>query len=284
MIKIKPIQERLLKHLAIYKFLTISQCESLKIGHKSKIKLGFQELNKLEFIKFVQYATITTKKGQSERIHFLTYKGVKALLETKEFSDIDQIKFPKSSNSIFKNDYFHRISTINTQISFSLWSKNHNITPLLFERYFDKLGSARNRETTGLLHGATRMDFEDGSFYEPDGVFMYQKQDKNYLFILEVFNGNNSKRVIEQIKKSSQAIIEGLASDKYNHKAPARLLCTFELESNMKSVIENLRVDEDFQYAGIENFFFFSIAEQTWQNFDNWINLFNKTIQLSQQF
>ena len=281
MIIIKPIHERLLIQLASYKFLTISQFAKLGVGHPSKIKTGLQDLREQGLIRHAQYSAVIKKKGSSERIHFLKPKGAKILLESRLELLTSEIKYPKSTNSLFRNDYFHRISTINSQISCIQWLNDNNCRLSFFDRYFDKTGSQRSQDTTGLLSGVTRLLFSDGTHIEPDAIFGYRNgQDKPYLYILEVFNGNDTKRVVQQLTKASQAIIEGLAGDKYHMPVATRLLATFENESNMKAVIERLSQDENFQFDGIDKFFFFALAETIKEDFGVWLNLKGQGVNL----
>ena len=282
MIIINPIKERILQQLAHYKFLTVSQFITLGVGHLSKVREGTGQLTELGLTKHAEYAPTKRKKGQAERIHFLTRKGVKILMEELGYRE-DQIKYPRSVNSIFKSDYFHRISTINTRISYEKWAKENCFEQSFFDTYFDKVGSQRNQEETGALHSLTQIKFHDGHYVQTDAIFSYMKPDmKPKLWMLEVWNGNNTKNVIERMEELRNAIQEGIPSEKYNLQVPSKVINTFEFEGNMKAVIKGLSQKNEFSLGGIENYFYFGLAESIWQNFDDsFVNLKGEKINMS---
>lgn len=271
---INPIKERILKQLAHYKFLTASQLVTLGVGYKTRVWEGLKELEELGLTKHAQYATVTRKRGQADRIHFLTKKAVKVLVEELGYKE-NQVRYPRSINSIFKSDYFHRISTINTWIVIEQWAKAKNFEISFFHTYFDKIGSQRNQEETGILHSVTKIEFGDGHFIQPDAIFSYQKVDRKIkLWIVEVWNGNNTTLIIDRLKELKDAIFQGIPSDKYNLQIATRVINTFEFEGNMKAVIEKLRQDPSFKEDWVVDTFYFGLAESVWQDFEQqFINL-----------
>ena len=282
MIIINPIKERILQQLAHYKFLTVSQFVMLGVGHTSKVREGTRQLSELGLTKHAEYATVTRKKGQADRIHFLTRKGVKILMEELGYRE-EQIRYPRSVNSIFKSDYFHRISTINTRISYEKWARENGFEQSFFDTYFDKVGSQRNQEETGALHSLTQIQFHDGHYVQPDAIFSYVKPDiKQKLWMLEVWNGNNTKNVLDRLEELRTAIQEGIPSEKYGLQVPSRIINTFEYEGNMKAVLHGLSQKNEFSLGGIENYFYFGLAESIWQNFDDsFVNLKGDRVKMS---
>lgn len=279
---INPIKERILKQLAHYKFLTASQLEILGVGHKTRVREGLKELGELGLTKHAQYATVTRKKGQADRIHFLTKKAVKIMVEELNYKE-EEIRYPRSVNSIFKSDYFHRMSTINTWITLEHWAKRHNFEISFFHTYFDKLGSQRNQSEAGALHSITKIEFPDGHFVQPDAIFSYKKIDgKPKLWILEVWNGNNTALIIERLIELKNAILDGIPSDKYNLPIATRVINTFEFEGNMKAVVEKLRQDPNFKDDWVIDTFYFGLAEPIWQDFEHqFYNLTGKQVLIS---
>jgi hypothetical protein len=282
MLIINPIKERILKQLARYKFLTISQLVTLGVGHTTKAREGTKELGEIGLTKHAQYATVTRKKGQAERIHFLTRKAVKIMIEELGYKEQD-IRYPRSVNSIFKSDYFHRISTINTWIAFDIWAKSHTFETFFFNTYFDKAGSQRNQDETGALQSVTRIEFPNGQFFNPDAICAYKKPDgKTKLWIIEVWNGDNTKEIIERFEKIHDAIVQGLPADKYHLQVATRVLNTFEFDGNMKAVMNRMKQDPYFSSDWVANSFFFSNAESAKENFETcFVNLNNEAVLLS---
>jgi hypothetical protein len=281
MIVIKPIQERILAGLARYKFLTVSQMERLKVGHKNWTYIELRELEKGGFTKSVQYGVGTRSGVKTEKLHFLTPKGAKLYVESVKGLSLEQIKYPKSHNTIVKNDFAHRMSMINTQISFDHWTKENGFETIFFDTYFDTVGSNRNKEKGGALRPKTRLDFGGGNFADPDGILLYSTGSKKKLWVMEVFNGNDSGRVVKQLRNICYAILHGITADKYGVKLPERALITFEHEANMKASIERMKQDPYFDMEGIEDFFYFSLAEKTWGDFGgSWVRMDGKRVKL----
>jgi hypothetical protein len=67
-------KKKILRELAIYKFLTVSQMLKLKIGSKNKLYENIQKLVCSGFIKFADYKALLRYGHQLERFHFLTPK------------------------------------------------------------------------------------------------------------------------------------------------------------------------------------------------------------------
>ncbi|GEM_PF-4266585 len=86
-------------------------------------------------------------------------------------------------------------------IAFDEWVNTTKHVKLFFDVYFDTVGSQRDK-SKGTLKRMTRVDLDLENFIDPDGIFAYQDDLVVRLFTLEVANGQDSKRVIEQIKKN----------------------------------------------------------------------------------
>jgi hypothetical protein len=282
MIVIKPIQERILAGLARYKFLTASQMERLEVGHKNWFYIEARDLEKNGFTKSVQYGAGTRNGVKSEKLHFLTPKGAKLYAESVKGVSMEQVKYPKSHNSIVKNDFAHRISMVSTQISYDRWAKANEVETVFFDTYFDTVGSNRNKEKGGTLRPKTRLDFGEGNFADPDGILFYDTGSKKRLWVLEVFNGNDSGRVVKQLRGICYAMLHGITADKHGLKLPERALITFEHEPNMKASIERMKQDHYFQMDGIEDFFFFGLAEKVWSDFgESWVKMTGEAVNLA---
>ncbi len=127
---------------------------------------------------------------------------------------IENIRYPKSTSSIVGRDIAHRVSFVNTQISYDRWRSERGLKNVFFHTYFDKVGSNRNASINGFSRAITRLELGKGVFTEPDGIFCYLKNDIPKFFLLEVHNGNDSERALEQLRSHCFAILEGIASDK----------------------------------------------------------------------
>ena len=113
------LQERIIRQLASYKYLTVSQLTKLQVGHSNRIYINLRLLVSAKLVKFCEYKALLRYGHQLERIYFLTPKGASFLVENTPNLHYDNIRYPKSSTTLFTHDYFHRVSTINTHISFN---------------------------------------------------------------------------------------------------------------------------------------------------------------------
>jgi hypothetical protein len=267
------MQEKILRELATYKYLTVSQLVKLKVGVKNRIYENLTKLEDAGLVKYADYKALLRYGKQLERIHFLTPKGANLLVTNTPNSHLDHIRYPKSSTTLFTHDYFHRVSSINTQISFYNWLCNHKMQLITYANYFDVVGSRKNH-VTDPMHAVTRIEFGNGHFLDPDGIGIYENNEQTKVTLIETYNGKNTKRVIEQLRKHIYVIKHGLASIKYNLEAPTRVCCTFENENAIKAVLKRLQNDPYFQFNNIEYYFFFGVAEQVWEDFENsFVNL-----------
>lgn len=278
---ISPIKERALRSLAHFKYLTVSQSVKLNVGITKRVREAYAELAKQGYTNFVSYEKLHPTIGKVERVHFLTYRGVRLLLGHQKDIEPSSIRYPKN-NVIFKNDYFHRVSNIDTHIAFEIWAKQHDFDVIKYETYFDKVGSQIRNTTKDPLKSCTRIDFGNGHFIDPDSIAIYRKNNKPQIFLIETYNGKDTKRVVEQLRKINYAVLEGLASDKYKINAPTNVFCTFQHHENMIAVQKRLVEDPYFQFEGIEKYYFFGLAEQIKNDFENsFTNLNGEKVKMS---
>lgn len=261
------MQEKILRNLASYKFLTVSQLIWLKAGIKNRLYENIKKLVSGGYVKFADYRTFLRNGGKVERIHFLTPKGATLLVENTPNLHYDDIRYPKSSTTLFTHDYFHRVSSINTQISFDKWITAHDMHLHNFDTYFDVVGS-RIKHLTNPMKAITRIDFGNGHFLDPDGIALYEQQGEKKILLFETYNGKDTKRVMQQLRKHSYVIKQGLAAYKYQCEAVTKVCSTFETQNAMNAVLKRLETDPYFHYEGIENYFFFGVANKVWENFE----------------
>jgi hypothetical protein len=279
---ITPAQEKTLRYLAVYKYLTVSQLFKLSVGGKDYIRKITKLLEKQGLVNVSRYGGIhLITDGKPENIYYLTNKGVKVLLENTDLQP-HEIKHPKNVNSIFSNDYLHRVSTINIHIAFDLWCTQKNCFESTFETYFHTIGSQKKKgDEDTPLQSVTRLSFDNGVYIQPDGVLIAQNSQQLYFFVLEVCNGVDTKRHVQQIKDNIQAIAKGLPTDKYKQPKNPRLLVTVETENQKKLVIERIKKDPFFTGDWSEKAFLLNVAHNVWQDFgSSWENLKGEKVML----
>lgn len=280
---VSGLQERILRKLATHKYLTVSQLVKLKVGIKNRIYEALKKLIDAKLVKFADYKALLRYGKQLERIHFLTPKGATLLVENTPNLHYDNIRYPKSSTTLFTHDYFHRVSTINTQISIFEWSAKHSFDLIRYDTYFDVIGS-RKKHQKEPMHAVTRIEFGNGHFLDPDSIVIYQKpMRKAQILLIEVYNGRDTKRVIEQLRKHVYTVKHGLAASKYQLEVVTKVCCTFEHESNLQAVLKRVEIDPYFQFDGIEDYFFLGLHEKAMKNFETaFANLHGTAIIMSE--
>ncbi len=282
------VEEAILMHLAHYKYMTLGQLIKLRVGGKTYCSTRLKKLRDEGFVGVSQYGGVYKSGGggRAENINYLLPKGAKFLAENSSNFNIYKIHYPKNIDGIFRNDYFHRISTVNTQISFELWAKRLGYDVLFFDTYFHKLGSAKTAKDDSPLRSITRITFADNSFIEPDAIFAAIADNKKYFFCLEVHNGNDVTRLVDAFKRISRAIAQGLITNLYKEKLGAekspRILCTLENEKMLHLVQKRMSNDSFFAPEWMKQAFLFNVANKVWDDFESgWQNMIQTITKIS---
>lgn len=253
---------KVMELLAIYKFLTISQFIKLEISKDrsncSKILRKFSDRKK-PLVKKISFG-VHPQIGRLEDFYYLTKEGALFLAESNNL-DIEEINYQKSSTLFFR-DYFHRKATIDYHIDLRKWVKANNHSLDFFYTYFDKVGSNKENKSSKSnqkLEAKTKVNFEDGSFFIPDGIYKITdlETNKSYLYALEIYTDDTRgvKRILTQLEKHIKALMEGVISIKFNYSFANRVKLVFKdervkelVESKFKSMGEFEEVGRVFEF------------------------------------
>jgi hypothetical protein len=274
-----PQQTKILLSLAKYKYLTISQFLSLEVGKdKEFIRKNLSLLREKRFTDRMTFGLIPAK-GKFEDIHFLTERGAKEILTNTDLQP-DQVRHPSRASTFFKNDYLHRVSTVDIMIAFNVWADGQGYQVDFFDTYFDKVGSQKASKQG--IQSKTRFDLPNGQNISPDGIIKYSTANNSFLYCLEVYNGKDTKRVTEQIRKLAYATFEGIPSEKYGHDKANRNLIVFQYDTYKQTAIERIKQDPYLsQFDGLERFFLFNSVDSAKKNFgQSWSDLDGNLIDL----
>jgi hypothetical protein len=248
---INNIQAEILENLGKFAYLTVSQLQ--RITGKSLSYLR-EQLANLVRRKFIASYHID-RPGKAENMYYLTANG-KAVLLHHEKAFADDIKLPKGIPLVLR-DYNHRKHFIDTQIALYHYLHRNNITIPVFLTYFDKQGNNRKDKN---LEAKTKISLGEELFYIPDGIMITEYNSHRKLHLIELYNGKDTLRVLQQLSKHVKAIALGTASKKFGIQANPIVLCVFEQNSNKIAVIKRLEANERFTEMG-ELFFFASLEE-----------------------
>lgn len=223
-----------LESLAKYKYLTASQMVRLGVkSHRNNIYPALQPLQegKRPLIDKISFG-IVPKVGRLEAVYYLTAKGADFLTDELGFES-DSVRFPKNLSSFFHRDYFHRIETIDFHIVLEQWAEYSSYSISVSDFYFDMEGSNRSKTKSQRLTPKTKVVIDDkGSFLVTDAVFKIETPSSNHLFLIEIHNGKDTKRLLSQIDKHQKALYKGAPSIKYGFDKANRVAIVFELESS----------------------------------------------------
>lgn len=255
---------RTLELLEKFKYLTNSQLIKLGVA-SSQPSMGriLQRFfkNKDGDIKYPLVTKIIfavdPQKGKLEHLYCLNKRGASFLAEYLD-KDLAQINYIKGSGFLNK-DYFHRVATILFHIDLYLDSIQNDYKIDSFDNYFDKIGS-NNSNQNQMLEAKTKLFYNDGSWYIPDGIIKTSKilkdgKNQDYYKILEIHLGHDTKRAIETIEKNIKALADGSIAKKYGYEFTPTVVIVFDDEKAKKSVLKRLEKMEDFE--GFREFFEF---------------------------
>lgn len=137
-----------------------------------------------------------------------------------------------------------------------------------FDRYFDTVGNNRNDSN---LTSKTKVEFSTGSL-KADGIFILNVPDlERYLYCLEVHNGKDTKRALEQMAPYVNALALKAPSLKYGFQRGCRVLWLFEEEGCMKATQE--RAMQDPNLARAEKLFLCKLQSDPQNIFFDWQTL-----------
>lgn len=261
MLTISPIQSEILRGLWTYKFLTAQQLLKLSNGrHLQSIYAELRVLREKNIIGAIVYWGVS-RTWTLQKLHYLTPKGACIVGEIRRV-DLDEVRYPKSTNTLVKNDFVHRINTIDLWIAYDMRIANSQFDPLFFDVYFDTVGSQRWKKPTPL-QGKTRIKVANSDVViDPDAVFAYDDTEELRLFVLEVANGHDTLRIINQVENIVFAMYCWAISDKYKLEKTPYLLFAFEHISTQKAVMEQvLKNPYLIHFNKLTDYLFFSNIE-----------------------
>ena len=256
-------QEKILKALARYKYLTASQFVDLGICNLITARQYISALKKLNLVNKAIYSQpITTNKKtintRLEGLNFLDKEGVKLL---KDAFDLDNIKYPKNYKLAFSNDYFHRIFMISACIAFDLW-----IEKTKKEGFF--MIDFHNSETTIIIN--------DDLTVKPDIIVNF---NETYA-ILEVWAGTEKEYITNQLSKLFKAIASKRVSEFLNYSKSPRILNIFKDTDTMERVKHSIKTTSFFENAVNKGIFYFTSTDSIKENFNLWQDIDGKIIDI----
>jgi len=269
MIIINNIQSEILENLARYKFLCTSQVKYITGKSMTYVRENLSLLIERGYIKAYQL-----DKRNSENMYYLSDKG-KDVIISHEKAFAENIKLPVGTPLVVR-DFQHRKNFLDIHIALYQYLSSKGIEILKFHAYYDKTG---NNRTAHNLESKTKLalDKEGNEFFMPDGIcitYDYEIDEKN-IYLIEMYNGKDTIRVLQQLAKHSRAIAVGSPAKRFGIAKNPNILCVFEFESSKQAVMKRLLTNERFK--PLADFFFFASLEDLKKDFIHaWHNVNEK--------
>lgn len=106
---------------------------------------------------------------------------------------------------------------------------------------------------------------------EPDGIGLYQINGKERLFLFEFHNGNDAKRILQQLIRHGQVMARGLYSVKYQVESVAKVVTLFEQKCCMEKAMDLFMAHP--QLRALQRYFLFNHQEKLQQGLDHgWLS------------
>ena len=244
---INNIKADILELLGRFAFLSVSQLQKLTGKSLSYLREQLAALAQRKYIKSYH----VERPGRAENMYYLTETGKEVLLH-HEKAFAEDIRLPIGVPLVVR-DYQHRKNFIDLHIALYHHLKAKGIAISLFLTYFDKQG---NNRIAHNLEAKTKIPLGEELFFIPDGIMIIEQADTRTLYLLEMYNGKDTLRTLQQLAKHVKAIALGTASKKFNITANPLVLCAFEHESSKNAVIQRLLANERF--TNMRKLFFFA--------------------------
>ena len=197
--------------------------------------------------------------GRLSRLHFLAPLGAELLTEV----DPDGPPAKPIEHAVrFRNDYFHRVRTIDFHITMTEFAdaNGHKIT--LTRQYYNRL--PKHGKT--LARPSTSIDLKPG-YIDPDSIYrLTTADDKDRLLLVEIANGHKVDRIAKKIPEYARALETRKINNafEFGNKA-VRVLWLFEHARTLELVQERLK-NNDWAQAFAPHFFLRTMDECTGAN------------------
>jgi hypothetical protein len=282
---LKPRSIKVLESLALFKYLSVNQLIRLRVSlYPQSFTNVFKELILHNMVWVIRFG-VDPKRWKIPNVYFLKENGVKFLVQEFNLKK-ESIKYPIGTSSMFFKDYYHRVSCIDFQIEMVLYLISKWWDIIYYSSYYDKIGSNRwclkkNKPNSkkyeelydGLLVSKCKLYFRDWSYFIPDGLMKYKIDWKVKIATLEMYNGNDTKRVVRQLLQHIESLKQWLPSLEFDVKIWSRVFVLFETKSAMVSLIELINrwegVIKEFKY--FKEHFLFNYLDAMKEEFDSWI-------------
>jgi hypothetical protein len=227
---ISPNRSAVLAGLASFKFCTAEQLRRLGCGESAETARKAANWIESAYPGTIGKVSPGLRPGSGTvpNLYFLTPKGAGLAADVLGI-ELEEVRRPIGRVDAAFNDYAHRVATVDCLIAYRAWVGKMGYRVDFADAYFDKAGA--NRGGSGArMKAKTRVEFPEG-YLIADGESMFDTGDRRHLFMLEMYNGHDTKRVVEQLEKHVRAIAAGSPSVKRGHGRGSFVAAVFETDA-----------------------------------------------------
>jgi hypothetical protein len=94
------------------------------------------------------------------------------------------------------------------------------------------------------------------------------------IYTFEIYNGKDTKRVMQQLQKHIKSLQEGLPSVALNEKKGSKVLLLFDSTSCQRAVMKTVKSESVF--VNFKNLFLFNDTQTLKTQFDSWYSCENQ--------
>ncbi|MCF2221066.1 hypothetical protein H9Q08_17405 [Chryseobacterium sp. PS-8] len=261
-----PSMEKILVHLATFKYLTISQLLRLNVmKDKRNLNRTLSQLRQMAkpLIQSLNFA-VHPQKGKLESIHYLTSYGAELL--KRYYGERLPVRYPKSHSPFLQFDYEHRLSVVRFEIELRIFAEKNDLGVSFFTTYFDKVSTGNEKG----YRAASAIMLENKEYLIADALFMLSTQRREELYSVEVFCDKGIARILKSITRHLQALNQGMPSKQFELEHGSRVLCLFKHKSTQLNVMDKLSKDPLFSETK-DHFLFKSLDELETEKFFDWL-------------
>ncbi len=201
--------------------------------------------------------------GKLGSVHHLTTHG--AVLLREHLGEEYSIRYPKGSSGLFRQDYFHRLHTIDVHIAFAQWAEKNGMKITYFKTYFDKLSTGKENG----YRAETYVLIDSKEYLIADALCVLETGRRKELYAIELYNGNDTNRVHQSLFAHLKALNNGQPSGQFGLNYGSRVLCVFEYDNYKQMAMKRLCEDSRFA-AAKAHFLFLSLEEMNASTFGEW--------------
>lgn len=246
---INNIQADILESLGRFSYLSVSQLHSLTDKSLGYLREQLAILSERKLIK--SYHVEITARVRAENIYYLLPAGKEVLLHNEK-AFADDIRLPIGVPLVVR-DYQHRKNFVDLHIALYQHLQKHGIPLSMFSTYFDKTG---NNRAAHNLESKTKIPLGKDTFFIPDGVMITENAESKTLYLLEMYNGKDTIRTLQQLGKHAEAIAKGTPGQVFGIGANPFVLSAFEHDSIKQAVIKRLQQNDRF--SAMSSLYFFA--------------------------